>query len=58
VTWAGFDDERVEALGLDYEVVHAGTDAALFAEPLQNTRVSGLNSLSTLMIATKTRVGA
>jgi glycine betaine/proline transport system substrate-binding protein len=32
VTWAGFDDERVEALGLDYEVVHAGTDAALFAE--------------------------
>ena len=32
VTWAGFDDERAEALGLDYEVVHAGTDAALFAE--------------------------
>ncbi len=32
VTWGGFDDERVEALGLDYEVVHAGTDAALFAE--------------------------
>jgi len=32
VTWAGFDDERVEALGLGYEVVHAGTDAALFAE--------------------------
>ena len=32
VTWAGFDDERVEALGLNYEVVHAGTDAALFAE--------------------------
>ncbi|MCP4329351.1 MAG: ABC transporter substrate-binding protein [Alphaproteobacteria bacterium] len=32
VTWAGFDDERVEALALDYEVVHAGTDAALFAE--------------------------
>jgi len=32
VTWAGFDDERVEALDLDYEVVHAGTDAALFAE--------------------------
>ena len=27
-----YDDERVEALGLDYEVVHAGTDAALFAE--------------------------
>ena len=32
VTWAGFDDERVEALGLPFEVVHAGTDAALFAE--------------------------
>ncbi len=32
VTWGGFDDERVEALNLDYEVVHAGTDAALFAE--------------------------
>lgn len=32
VTWGGFDDERVEALGLNYEVVHAGTDANLFAE--------------------------
>ncbi len=32
VTWGGFDDERVEALNLDYEVIHAGTDAALFAE--------------------------
>lgn len=32
VTWGGFDDERTEALGLDFEVVHAGTDAALFAE--------------------------
>ena len=32
VTWGGFDDERVEALGLDYEVIHAGADAALFAE--------------------------
>jgi len=32
VTWGGFDDERVEALGLDYEVVHAGTDANMFAE--------------------------
>ena len=32
VTWGGFDEERVAALGLDYEVVHAGTDAALFAE--------------------------
>ncbi len=32
VTWGGYDEERVEALGLNYEVVHAGTDAALFAE--------------------------
>ena len=32
VTWGGFDDERVEALELEFEVVHAGTDAALFAE--------------------------
>jgi glycine betaine/proline transport system substrate-binding protein len=32
VTWGGYDDERVEALGLNYEVVHAGTDANMFAE--------------------------
>ncbi|HWL72084.1 MAG TPA: ABC transporter substrate-binding protein [Geminicoccus sp.] len=32
VTWGGFDEERVEALELPYVVVHAGTDAALFAE--------------------------
>jgi glycine betaine/proline transport system substrate-binding protein len=32
VTWGGYDDERAEALGLEMEVVHAGTDAALFAE--------------------------
>jgi glycine betaine/proline transport system substrate-binding protein len=32
VTWGGYDDERVVALGLDFEVIHAGTDAALFAE--------------------------
>ena len=32
VTWEGFDDERVEALGLPFQVVHAGTDAAMFAE--------------------------
>jgi glycine betaine/proline transport system substrate-binding protein len=31
-TWGGFDDERVEALGLPFTVVHAGTDAAMFAE--------------------------
>ncbi len=32
VTWGGFDDERVESLDLPFEVIHAGTDAALFAE--------------------------
>lgn len=32
VTWGGFDEERIAALNLDFEVVHAGTDAALFAE--------------------------
>ena len=32
VTWEGHDDERVEALGLNFEVVHAGTDANMFAE--------------------------
>jgi glycine betaine/proline transport system substrate-binding protein len=32
VTWGGFDEERVEALELPFEVIHAGTDAALFAE--------------------------
>jgi glycine betaine/proline transport system substrate-binding protein len=32
VTWEGFDDERVEALGLPFIVIHAGTDAAMFAE--------------------------
>ncbi len=32
VTWGGFDEGRVEALELEFEVVHAGTDAALFAE--------------------------
>jgi glycine betaine/proline transport system substrate-binding protein len=32
VTWEGFDDERVEALGLPFVVIHAGTDGAMFAE--------------------------
>jgi glycine betaine/proline transport system substrate-binding protein len=32
VTWGGFDEERVKNLPMDFEVVHAGTDAALFAE--------------------------
>lgn len=31
-TWGGYDEERVEALGLPFEVIHAGTDAAMFAE--------------------------
>jgi glycine betaine/proline transport system substrate-binding protein len=32
VSWGGFDEERVEALDLPFEVVHAGTDASMFAE--------------------------
>ena len=32
VTWEGFDDERVAALELPFTVIHAGTDAAMFAE--------------------------
>jgi len=32
VTWGGFDEERVAALDLPFDVIHAGTDAALFAE--------------------------
>jgi glycine betaine/proline transport system substrate-binding protein len=32
VTWEGFDDERVESLGLPFVVIHAGTDGAMFAE--------------------------
>ena len=31
-TWGGHDEERIEALGLDFEVIHAGTAAALSAE--------------------------
>lgn len=31
-TWGGYDEERVEALGLPFEVIHAGTDAAMYAE--------------------------
>lgn len=31
-TWGGFDTERVEALGLDFEVIQAGSEGALFAE--------------------------
>ena len=32
VTWGGYDDERVKALNVPFEVVHAGTDGAMFAE--------------------------
>jgi glycine betaine/proline transport system substrate-binding protein len=32
VTWGGNDEERVEALDMPFEVIRAGTDAALFAE--------------------------
>lgn len=32
VSWGGYDEERVEALDLPFEVVHAGTDASMFAE--------------------------
>lgn len=32
VDWGGFDNERVEALDLPFEVVNAGSDASLFAE--------------------------
>ena len=32
VSWEGRDDERVVSLDLPFEVVHAGTDGALFAE--------------------------
>ncbi|MEM1045286.1 MAG: ABC transporter substrate-binding protein [Pseudomonadota bacterium] len=32
VTWGGNDAERIEALGLPFEVIHPGTDAAIFAE--------------------------
>ena len=32
VTWEGFDDERAKALKLPITVVHAGTDAAMWAE--------------------------
>lgn len=31
-TWEGFDEERVEALGIPWVVIHAGSDAAMWAE--------------------------
>jgi glycine betaine/proline transport system substrate-binding protein len=32
VTWGGFDEERIQNLPMNFEVIHAGTDAALFGE--------------------------
>jgi glycine betaine/proline transport system substrate-binding protein len=32
LTWGGYDDERADALGLEYVVVHAESESALFAE--------------------------
>lgn len=32
VSWGGHDEERIEALDLPFEVVHAGTETAMFAE--------------------------
>ncbi len=32
VTWGGHDEERIQNLPLDFQVVHAGTEAALYAE--------------------------
>lgn len=31
-SWGGFDDERVKGLGLNYDIVRAGSEAALYAE--------------------------
>ncbi len=31
-TWGGYDKERIEAFGLNFEVIQAGTEGALFAE--------------------------
>ena len=32
IEWGGHDAERIEALGLNFEVIHAGSDGALTAE--------------------------
>ena len=32
IEWGGHDAERVDALGMNFEVIHAGSDAALTAE--------------------------
>lgn len=30
--WGGFDDERIEALGMNFDIVRAGSEASLYAE--------------------------
>lgn len=32
VSWGGHDEQMIKALGLPFEVIHPGTDAAMFAE--------------------------
>ncbi|MGH6719466.1 MAG: ABC transporter substrate-binding protein [Alphaproteobacteria bacterium] len=32
IEWGGHDQERIDALGLDFDVIHAGSDGALTAE--------------------------
>jgi glycine betaine/proline transport system substrate-binding protein len=32
IEWGGHDQERIDALGLDFEVIHAGSDGALTAD--------------------------
>ena len=38
IEWGGHDAERVEALGMDFEVIHAGSDGALTAEFTANIK--------------------
>ena len=51
VTWEGFDDERVQALGLPFQVIHAGTDAAMFAELALGHRAQGADHAVDLFAA-------
>lgn len=32
IEWGGYDQERIDALGLDFDVIHAGSDGALTAD--------------------------
>lgn len=38
IEWGGHDAERVDALGMDFEVIHAGSDGALTAEFTANIK--------------------